>query len=139
MVAEWSFPRTRKLRKPDEFGRVYRDNQHRVRGQYFTVLAFSRFREVDNNCAGDTIRQSIGVTRLGVVVSKKVSKLAVQRNRIKRLIRESFRHQDFLPKGVDFVVIAKPKASQASNEQLVKELTDLWKKVHRRCATYSSP
>ncbi len=45
--------------------------------------------------------------RLGLAVSKKVG-IAVQRNRIKRVVREFFRlHQDALFTGYDYVVIPK--------------------------------
>jgi ribonuclease P protein component len=45
--------------------------------------------------------------RLGLVVSRKVG-TAVKRNKLKRWVREWFRRAEGLPKGVDFVVIAKP-------------------------------
>ena len=45
--------------------------------------------------------------RLGLAVSKKVG-IAVQRNRIKRVVREFFRlHQDAIPTGADYVVVPK--------------------------------
>ena len=56
--------------------------------------------------------------RLGLAVSRKVSKRAVARNRIKRVLRESFRrlrHQ--LPPG-DYVFVARAAAAHASNDAL---------------------
>ncbi len=98
------------------------------------VLAFSRFDEgenaVDNPRSGDKIH-SVS-TRAGMVVSKKVSKLAVRRNRIKRLMREYFRVHDFV-QGFDLVLIAKPHANRASNTQLRQELACLWEKLQKRC------
>ena len=50
--------------------------------------------------------------RLGLVIAKKNVKLAVNRNRIKRLIREEFRlHQNFLPP-IDLVAIASSSTSR---------------------------
>lgn len=132
------FANSRRLKKPVEFNRVYQNNQTRVKGQYFIVLAFCRFQAVAKSPANDTIRNLVTVARVGVVVSKKVSKLAVRRNRIKRLIREQFR-KNSQPADFDFVVIAKPLADKADNQALVKELNSLWKKVQKRCATVSLP
>lgn len=67
--------------------------------------------------------------RLGLVVSKKGAKLAVQRNRVKRIIRESFRHSTAELAGLDFVVLAQPAASKAENKILFDSLAQHW----RRC------
>ncbi len=142
-MVEHSFGSARRLKKPSEFSTVYQHNQTRVKGQYFIVLAFSCVKQyedaecVDNADTGDIIPASYvanAEARVGVVVSKKVSKLAVQRNRIKSLMREQFRKKQH-PDGFDFVVIALPKAAQANNQQLTKELDYLWKKLHKRCDT----
>ncbi len=135
-MANCSFAKNRRLTKPSEFSAVYQHNQTRVKGQYFIVLAFScvkHFESFDNKDTSDII-PTLSTGRVGVVVSKKVSKLAVQRNRIKRLMREQFRKQSH-PNGFDFVVIAMPKAAKAENQQLTDELDYLWKKLHKRCDT----
>jgi ribonuclease P protein component len=59
---------------------------------------------------------------------------AVRRNRVKRIIRETFRaHQQELPP-VDLVVNAKPGAGQANAAVLRASLLTLWAKVRQRCA-----
>lgn len=133
-----SLPRQRRLKKPAEFSVIYQNNQIRAKGQYFMVLAFYYFNGVVNQGANDTIARVLMPARLGAVVSKKVSKSAVRRNQIKRLIRESFRHYTH-PEGFDFIVIAKPFAKQADNQQLTQELNKLWKKTHKRCDTFLLP
>lgn len=69
------------------------------------------------------------VARLGLAVSRKVSKRAVQRNRIKRIVRESFREQrDGLPP-FDVLVIARSSAVAADRPALRADLQCAWQKL----------
>ncbi len=61
------------------------------------------------------------VPRMGLAVSKKAAKLAVARNRLKRIARETFRQLDDLP-AWDFVVMARGKATLRPNEKLRQSL-----------------
>lgn len=64
--------------------------------------------------------------RLGLAVSRKVSKRAVERNRIKRSIRESFRaERDALPV-LDVLVIAHASAANVANPVLRADLAHAW-------------
>lgn len=58
---------------------------------------------------------------MGLAISKKNAKLAVSRNRLKRLSRETFRQLDDLP-AWDFVVMARPRAVTTSNAKLATSL-----------------
>lgn len=57
------------------------------------------------------------MARLGLAVSKRAAKRAVDRSRLKRLARESFRRESTLV-GCDVVVIARPAAAGATNAEL---------------------
>lgn len=72
----------------------------------------------------------IRAPRLGLAVSKKNCRQAVGRNRIKRIVRESFRlNQNRLP-GIDIVVLSQPGTHKANNNELFTSLAAHWK----RCA-----
>ena len=64
--------------------------------------------------------------RLGITVSRKVHRSAVQRNRIRRQIRESFRLWRPILEYNDYVVRARPAAAQLDNAALRQALNELW-------------
>ncbi|KYP97241.1 ribonuclease P [Sodalis-like endosymbiont of Proechinophthirus fluctus] len=75
---------------------------------------------------------TLGHPRVGLAVAKKHVKQAHERNRIKRLTRESFRlHQHALP-AMDFVVIAKKGVTDLGNHALTEELEKLWRRHCRQ-------
>lgn len=86
----------RRLSRSGDFDRVYRDG--RSRGNRFLVLY--SFQRGDEPAGGEA--------RLGVSVGRRVGG-AVQRNRVKRAIRESFWElAGELPAGHDYVIVARP-------------------------------
>jgi ribonuclease P protein component len=89
-------PRRRRLSRSAEFERVYR--QGRSKGNRFLVLyAFPREGDSDG-------------PRLGLSVSRRVGG-AVERNRVKRVLREAFwAEAERLPTSSDYVVVARPEA-----------------------------
>lgn len=98
-------PRSKRLRTSAEFGSVFSDAT-RSADRYFTVLARPG---------------KLPEARLGLAVSKRAAKRAVDRNRLKRLARESFRRRSDL-RGCDVVVIARPGAAAATNAELTASL-----------------
>ncbi|HHV72166.1 MAG TPA: ribonuclease P protein component [Clostridia bacterium] len=75
------------------------------------------------------LENSLGKNRVGFSVSKRLGN-AVQRNRIKRILREVFRHKkDDLKIGYDFILIARPRIKNASYLQIDKAVLGLLNKA----------
>jgi len=72
---------------------------------------------------------SAATARLGMAVSRRVSKRAVERNRIRRQIRESFRLQRARLPGCDVLVVARALATEQASRVLRDELDLLWSKL----------
>jgi len=119
----YGFPRWRRLVKRGEYEQVFA-HPLKFTDTYFSVLAMPN---------------PLGYARLGLVVSKKrVDRRAVQRNRLKRIIRESFRLQGLWAAGADIVVIARTGAALQSNRILFLSLARHWRNLEMQCATSSS-
>lgn len=107
-----ALPRTARLRRPAEFIAV-RGGGLKTRDPYFVIAA------VKND----------GHARLGVTVSRRVSRGAVGRNRIKRQIRESFRVHQLMLQGFDVLATALPPAAVARNSILAQSLSTHWRRL----------
>jgi ribonuclease P protein component len=83
---------------------------------------------------GHNNRKSIA--RLGLAIARKHIKNAVGRNRIKRLVRESFREHQSLLAGIDIVVTIRTDASRLDNETIRKNLKKHWQKLKEKCEQY---
>ncbi len=125
------FSRQVRLLKADEFSRVFK-NPVRSSDRYLTILAISRL-QVNTDIAESPIDiQANGLDsspRLGLAISKKNAKRAVDRNRIKRIIRESFRLNCQNLPAIDLVVMAKPNTKHADNPQIFNSLEQHWIKL----------
>jgi ribonuclease P protein component len=104
-------PKRRRLSRSGEFDRVYRDgSSHATR--YLVLYTFPR---------KDEEREDV---RLGVSVSRKVGG-AVDRNKVKRVLREAFWGlSDRLPPRHDFVIVARAEINdliEKSGMEGVKE------------------
>ncbi|MDX1695633.1 MAG: ribonuclease P protein component [Ketobacteraceae bacterium] len=74
-----------------------------------------------------------GPARLGLVVGKKHLKRAVDRNRFKRLARESFRHHQQLLEGLDIIVLARAGAGRVEDDREIPQLLDkAWRYIQRK-------
>ncbi len=107
------FPPARRLRKPGEFKRVYATGR-RMGNEYFTV---------------NTQPNELAAARLGMSVAVRVMGNAVERNRVRRMIRESFRLNQALVPPLDIIVGVRAGARHAPASQLRSSLEQLWKKL----------
>jgi ribonuclease P protein component len=67
--------------------------------------------------------------RIGFAIAKKRVAHAVDRNRLRRIARESFRHQLIELGSVDIVILAQPAAATANNQELFRSLANHWRKI----------
>lgn len=106
-------PRVLRLRQASDFAAL-RTSSGRFGGRCFHL----RYRP-----------NALGHARLGLAISKRVSKRAVERNRIKRLLRESFRQVRSQLPAVDVVVMAREQAAGQSGAELLIEAAALWRRL----------
>lgn len=114
--------------------------QRRIRRKAEFDAIHTKGRRLGNALFGVTARANgTAAPRLGLAVSIKVAGTGVERNRIRRAIRESFRlHQHELPP-LDLVLSARARARGASGGDLRASLEGLWAEVMRQCATLQQP
>jgi ribonuclease P protein component len=114
-ASERRFQKKLRLNRPSEFQNVFKTNV-RSADPRFLVLA---------NVNG------LEYPRLGLAVSRDKFRKAVTRNRVKRLIRESFRTNLDLLAGLDLVVVPQGRNDTADTKALRESLDLHWKKVSR--------
>ncbi len=112
-MSDVGLPRATRLRRAADF-LAMRDAQGRLDGRYVQIRYAM--------AAGAN-------ARMGMAVSRRVSKRAVDRNRIKRQLRESFRQVRAKLPPLDLLVIARSEAAAADNATLRAELDRLWPRL----------
>jgi len=109
-VSENAFPKTARLLSPKDYKPVFDNSRYKVSTKQFLLLA----------TASQARRP-----RLGLVIAKKHVSKAVQRNRLKRVLRESFRlRQSEIPL-IDIVVLARKDADKLAPLELRKMIDRL--------------
>jgi len=107
------FPREARLLSGLEFKRVFAARQAES-NRYFRIHWAAR---------GD---DEPSAPRLGLAISKRVARRAVDRNRIRRSARETFRGRRNRLVEADYVVLARPPAADADKQALKVALDQLW-------------
>ncbi len=113
MTSSYRFKQHCRLSKAVEFKNVFAQ-PYKSSDRYFTVLANSN---------------ALTYARLGLAIAKKRIRSAVARNRVKRLIRESFRHHQVNLAGLDCVVLARLGTDQSDNLTLLQSLAKHWQNL----------
>jgi ribonuclease P protein component len=110
-----SFPKTRRLARSSDFGRV-KEAGHAQRGKFIVLATLAV--------------QNSGASRAGLITSGHLGG-AVVRNRVRRRLREIVRkHQRDLRDDFWIVVIARPDATKAS----YRALEDEWLRLAKRAS-----
>ncbi|NOG32502.1 ribonuclease P protein component [Halomonas sp. TBZ9] len=123
------YPRCLRLLNAGDFSHVFEQADLKVHGK--GMMALARW-------------NMLGHPRIGLVVSKKNVKLAVQRNRFKRLVRESVRLRQHQLPMLDIVVLARRGVHDLDNDTLHRQLHGMWKRLQREarqheCTKLASP
>ncbi len=104
-----SFPRSSRVCKAGEFKSLFTGK--RVSGSMFII----HYKHLGNN------------GKAGIIVSKKVSKSAVERNKLKRRLREIYRRNRLvLPENISVIIRSMPKAAGADFNEIKREVLSLF-------------
>ncbi len=109
-IGDYSFTHRERLLTASQFQRVF-DQAKKSSSDVFIFL--SR----ENN---------IGFPRLGIIVAKRNLKRSVDRNLIKRIIRESFRLNKARLPANDFIIIVRKPIKKVQREKLSQQLKNYW-------------
>ena len=120
-VTSHAFNKSRRLLNSNDFQTVFDDASLRTSHQHFLFLA--RPNQYDR-------------PRLGLVIAKKNIRNAVDRNRMKRLIRETFRTNQQKLAGLDIIVLARKGMNDVDNRTLIEQLDVQWDRLIRRLNKY---
>ena len=113
---ERSFSTDVRLLNATDFGRVFQKGCCKAGDQAFLLLA--TYNELNR-------------ARLGLTIAKKQLKRAVDRNRVKRIAREAFRHQQSTLAGIDIVVLCRSGATGLDKGEIRRKLDRLFDKIAR--------
>ncbi len=112
-MTKLTFPRELRLLTPFDFNYVFQEST-RAGSPFLTLI---------------TRKNQLSHPRLGFAIAKKQVKRAHERNRIKRLAKEYFRHHQHQLPNIDFILMAKQPVIELDNQQLFATLDKLCQKI----------
>jgi len=108
----------------------------RLRSKLQFDALYASGKRIDDRFFGLRVKPNgLGHPRVGLAVAVKTAGSGVARNRLRRLVRESFRLAQHELPAVDIVVAAKFPAREAPATTLRASLATLWQRVASTCAT----
>ncbi len=110
-------PIENRLKKKKDFERIFEEGVTMKNSCFFLRL----------------VKNELNITRVGFIVSKKVSRKAVERNRIKRLFREIVRlKMSEIKPGLDMVFIVLSNSKEKSFLELKQEIERILEKINTK-------
>lgn len=119
-----SFTKSKRLLNAQDYSRVFDGAEAKASSRHLLLLAKK------NDKPGH---------RLGLVIAKKNVRLAVQRNRIKRVAREFFRSLPCSEHSMDVVLLTRKGIDQLDNAELCSILRQQWQKLESQTSKLNSP
>jgi ribonuclease P protein component len=113
-MQHYGFPRTLRLLTAGDFNYVFKNAQ--FKGNHKAILLLARLNKLKN-------------PRLGFVISKRNVKLASNRNRIKRIIRDQFRLLQYELPSIDIVTIARRPVADMENVKIHQTISRLFSEL----------
>lgn len=115
-MSRQDFPRRLRLLTAGDYRYVFDTASYKVHGKGLLILASPN---------------EVGHPRLGLVISKKNLRRAVDRNRLKRVARESVRHRQHHLPDVDIVLLARRGVGELDNDTLFRQLQGMWRRLEK--------
>lgn len=117
-----NFPRKLRLLNAKAYRQVFAGSS-RFGNRYITILASEN---------------GLAHPRLGMAISKKCAKKAVDRNRLKRLVRENFRQNQHTLPAVDLVVMFRPTVLTLNNALVGEQIDMQWRFIRKKIGSPQS-
>ncbi|MEH6470398.1 MAG: ribonuclease P protein component [Halopseudomonas sp.] len=105
-------------------------------GDYRTVFNGAKIKVSDRNLLILATPNQLPHPRVGLVIAKKNVRLAVQRNRVKRIIRQSFRLRSSELPNLDIVVLARKGMGDLDNPALHRLIEQSWQRLEKYTRKY---